>query len=292
MAAVGVAGAVLLSCSRPETPADVLGRLPATAGGLTAAGPDEVFQAAAIFSYLDGGAEVYLAYNLRSCVVRRYAGASGELIVDLFDMGSSADAFGVFSRDLDGEAVAVGDGGRLRTGWLSAWKGPFYLSITADRDDGQTQRTLLELGRAVASAVRSRGPRPALLRRLPPDGLDTERLAYAHDHVTLASHVTLPAGNPRGLDRSTEGAGARNRRGAATATLLLVSYPAPASASDGAVRLAQAWGAAPGVATRDQAGRLQVTAAQGPIVAAVIGSTDEETTHALLADALSGNVER
>ena len=72
----------------------------------------------------------------------------------------------------------------------------------------------------------------------------------------------------------------------------LISGPLGVGKRTLAVRLAQAWGAAPGVATRDQAGRLQVTAAQGPIVAAVIGSTDEETTHALLADALSGNVER
>ena len=290
-AALYAASAPLASCARPETPAGVLGRLPTEANGMRAAGADESYPASAIFSYLDGGAEVYLAYNLRSCTARRYAGGDREVIVDLFDMGSSADAFGVFSRDLDGEPVAVGQGGRLRAGWLSAWKGRFYLSLTADRDDAHSQRDLLDLGRALAAAIAGEGPPPELLRGLPAEGLDPGRLAYVHDHVTLASHVALPAGNPLGLGPSTEVAVGRYLRGAAAATLLLVRYPEVTAAGEGAGRLATAWGTAPGVATRDEAGRWRAAAAQGAVVAAVVGSHDEETTHALLADALSGTIE-
>ena len=287
-AALCAASVPLPSCARTQTPVAVLEGVAAEVNGLRVAGGDESYPASAIFSYLDGGAEVYLAYNLRSCTARRYAGGDRELIVDVFDMGSSADAFGVFSRDLDGEPVAVGQGARLRPGWLSAWKGRFYLSLTADRDDERAQRELLELGRATAAAVASEGPPPPLLRRLPPEGLDPERRAYLHDHVTLASHAALPAGNPLGLGAVTEVAIGRYRRGESAATLLLASYPTAAAAGAGAGALATAWGAAPGVATRDEMGRFRAVAAQGPVVAAVVGSLDEETTHALLADALSG----
>ena len=291
-AACAAGTAILVSCGGSETPAAVLARLPAEVGGLRAAGAADAHPAAAIFSYLDGGAEVYLAYNLHSCHVRRYAVAGLEVIVDVFDMGSSADAFGVFSRDLDGETVAVGQGARLRPGWLSAWKGRFYVSITADRDDEAARRALLDLGRAVASAIRSEGPPPALLRRLPANGLDTERLAYAHDHVTLATLVALPDGNPLGLGKATEVAVGRYRRGAAVVTLLLVRHADAAAADGAAERVAQAWGGAPGVARRDESGRWRAAAAQGATVAVVVGSDDEESVHALLADALSESGER
>ena len=58
-----------------------------------------------------------------------------------------------------------------------------------------------------------------------------------------------------------------------------------------AIAVVPAWGAAPGVATRDESGRWRVAAAQGATVAVTVGSNDEETTHALLADALSADAE-
>jgi hypothetical protein len=291
VAACAAGAGLLASCGGPESGAAVLARLPVEVAGARAAGADETYPASAIFSYLDGGAEVYLAYGLRSCHVRRYADAGGELIVDLFDMGSGADAFGVFSRDLDGETVAVGQGARLRGGWLSAWKGPFYLSVTADRDDASAQAALAALGRAVAAAIREEGRPPALLRQLPREGLDPDRLAYAHDHVTLASHAALPAGNPLGLGKATEVAVGRYRRGGDTATLLLVRYPDAAAADAGAAALARGWASAPGVATRDTGGRWHAAAAQGAFAVVTLGAGEEGSVHALLAAALAAAVE-
>ena len=84
----------------------------------------------------------------------------------------------------------------------------------------------------------------------------------------------------------------RYRRGAAVVTVLQVRH-AHAPAADGAAeRVAQAWGGAPGVARRDESGRWRAAAAQGATVAVVVGSDDEESVHALLADALSESGER
>ena len=291
-AAFGAAGAGLLCCSGAETPESVLGRVPAEVGGLRAGGADESYPAAAIFAYLDGGAEVYLAYHLHSCRARRYTGSAGELVVDLFAMGSSADAFGVFSRDQDGEPVAVGQGGRLRDGWLSAWKGPFYLSVTADRADARAQGALLELGRAVAAAIRNEGQLPELLALLPAEGLDVGRRAYVHDHVTLASHVMLPDGNPLGLGKTTEVAVGRYPLPNGDATLLVVRYAGAEAAAAATDRLAKAWATVPGMAGRDAGGRWRAAASQGPVAAVAVGSPDEETVHALLAAALAGSAGR
>ena len=279
--------AVAARRQRSGTVADVARRLPGRVGELAAAGADERYPAAAIFTYLDGGAEVYLAYNLRECLARRYTGPPGELVVDVFDMGSSADAFGVFTHDLDGEPAAVGQGARLRPGWLSAWKGAFFVSVTADRDDAAAQAALLELGRAVAAAVPGEGPPPALLRSLPADGLEPGRVAYVHDHVTLSSHVSLPGGNPLGLGKGTEVAVGRYGRGTAAPAVLLVRYADGVRAAAGASALSRAWGAAAEATTRGDDGRWRGVAMHGRDLAVAVGFADEGAARARIAAALA-----
>ena len=52
----------------------------------------------AIFDYINGAGEVYRSYAFRDVLVARYARDSGdEVTVELFDMGLTEDAYGVFS---------------------------------------------------------------------------------------------------------------------------------------------------------------------------------------------------
>ena len=111
----------------------VRGALPGDATGWRAADDDQVFDTETIFSYIDGHAEVYLAYGMKRCIARRYAGPDGEpdIIVDLYELASDADAFGVFTHDRDGEEVEVGQDGLYRHGWLSFWQGRWFGSVYA-----------------------------------------------------------------------------------------------------------------------------------------------------------------
>ena len=110
-------------------------RLPKHVNGWTAEQTDRVYDEKTIFSYINGGAEVYKAYNLQRCLSRRYTILNGPAIVlDIFDMRTPQDAFGVFTHDTDGEVVNVGQDARLRSGWLSFWKHRFFVSIYVDED--------------------------------------------------------------------------------------------------------------------------------------------------------------
>ncbi len=91
---------------------------------------DRFFDDQTIFDYIDGAGEVYRAYNMKACLSRRYtATGQPDIMLDIFDMGSSADAFGVFTHDRDGEAVPIGQAALYRPGWLSFWKDRFFVSI-------------------------------------------------------------------------------------------------------------------------------------------------------------------
>jgi len=68
----------------------------------TKSGEDQIYDDRTIFDYIDGAAEVYRAYGMKRCFSRRYSGPEGSaMILDIFEMASPQDAFGVFTHDLD-----------------------------------------------------------------------------------------------------------------------------------------------------------------------------------------------
>ena len=110
-----------------------------------AAGPwlseaDQVYDAEGIFEYIDGAGEVYRSYNMRLLVARRFhKDGKPDIVVDAFDMGSSEDAFGVFTHDLDGESAAIGQGSVYKAGLLSFWKDRYFLSVYAEEETAETK---------------------------------------------------------------------------------------------------------------------------------------------------------
>ena len=84
-----------------------------------------------------GMAEVYKAYNMRQCLSRRYIIDNGpDIVLDVFDMRTPGDAFGVFTHYTDGEPVQIGQSALYRPGWLSFWKHRFFVSIYMEEETG------------------------------------------------------------------------------------------------------------------------------------------------------------
>jgi hypothetical protein len=202
------------------------GSLPRQVSGWAAEGRDRFFDDNTIFDYIDGSGEVYRAYNLRGCLSRTYSKADAPAIVlDMFDMGSAADAFGVFTHDTDGEVVAVGQDGRWRPGWLNFWKDRFFVSITVQEENAPAFGAALELGRQVAARIPKEGPRPKLLERLPPKGLQIGTIRFLHHPVVLNYHFYLSDENILELSPRTDAVLATYQAESGGARLLLVQYP-------------------------------------------------------------------
>jgi hypothetical protein len=200
--------------------------LPGQIGVWTAEPKDRIYDRETIFSYIDGAGEVYRAYNMRSCLSRRYTSPNVPAIVlDIFDMGTSEDAFGIFTHDRDGKAVEVGQGGLYRPGWLSFWKGRYFVSIYTEEETEAAREAISELSRAVASRIRDQGPEPGLLLKLPPGGLQYRSIRYLHHHTLLNYHFYLADENILNLGQQTDAVLAVYQRSDKGARLLLVSYP-------------------------------------------------------------------
>jgi hypothetical protein len=266
-------------------------RLPRAVGAWQPEGADREFDADTIFSYIDGAGEVYRAFEMQRCLSRRYNRPGGPaLILDLFVMATPADAFGVFTHDLDGEPAGIGEDSRYRPGWLCFWQGRLYASIYAEAEAEGVPEAVRELGAATAALVRPAGTRPAILAALPAEGLETGRLRYFHHPVILSAHYFLANVNLLRLGPGTPAALADYRRGPAAAKLLVVDYPAAAEAAGAQADFLAAYlpeGRA-GAAAAIEGGRWAAVDRSGRRLAVVLESSEAALAEALVRETLSG----
>lgn len=193
---------------------------------------DEVFDAETIFDYIDGSGEVYRAYNMKLVLARRFhKDGRPDIIVDLFDMGSSEDAFGVYTHDLDGEDAGVGQGSTYKGGLLSFWKDRYFGSVYAEQETDETKGLVLELGRRIAAAMPREGERPALLSVLPADGLAPKTVRFFHNHLVMNYHFFVADTNILLLDQTTDAVLASYGDPERRSRLLVVDYGEPAKAA-------------------------------------------------------------
>lgn len=205
--------------------------LPEAVRGWERSGIDGDYGPDTLFDLIDGGAEVYRAFNVLRVVSRRYVrGGSADIIVDVFDMGSSRDAFGAYHFDMrEGEGAGIGAESELVGSSLAFWKGPFFVSLTPLADDPVIREAVLSLGREIAAAVAEDAQPPALVSLLPPEGLVGSQSHYFHDERILGLLLPLDEKAVPGLSDRTEGIVARYRSetsASSLSTLLLIAYPA------------------------------------------------------------------
>jgi hypothetical protein len=205
---------------------DLQTKLPGQVGRWSAKTDDRVFDEKTIFSYIDGAAEVYRAYNFKRCLSRRYTTLNGPaIIMDVFDMGSSEDAFGVFTHDLDGTKVAVGQDGRLRPGWLSFWRAHYFVSIYMEEETAAAEQAVMQLGRLVADKITGNSITPEIIDMLPPVGLKNDTIRYLHHFIVLNYHYYLSDENILNISAETDAALAKYQTENQSARMLLVKYP-------------------------------------------------------------------
>jgi len=292
LAAIAIAATLVLLRSREEVAMPLELELPDAAGAWRAAGAPVEYDPESIFDYLDGHAEVYLAYAMERCLAQRYSGPEGrgDLVLDVFLLESAADAFGVFTFDLDGEPVEIGSGALIHQGWLRAWKGRAFVSAYAEDQGADAGEALLELVRRVTERLPDEGELPPILGRLPGRGLVPGSARYMTSHQILNRHLAASLENVLGIDRTTPAVLAQYEGDEGRARVLLVEYPDEAGATRAASAL---WAQLLGVEASDGPVRLgdgswAGVAVDGPRLVGVLEASAPERVTSLLREAVSG----
>ena len=218
-------------------------QIPKQALDWKASGKDEVYDRKTLFDYMDGGAEVYLAFDFREVLVRRYADAEkNEIVLDIYDMGSPAEAFGMFSCDRQDPEAGIGQGSEYGLGLLRFWRGRYFVSITVSGNEEKAEKAVLELGKAVAPLLGPDGALPEMVGSLPSAGLRTDKTSYFHNSVHLNNRYFVAAENILNLDERTECLFAEYGSGAGdSGRLLVVRYPSADKAKAAAASFSKAY---------------------------------------------------
>jgi hypothetical protein len=199
---------------------------PSGAGGWKKTGEAVRYQGRAIFDYMDGAGEVYLAYNFSELTLYRYTREGhAALIAELYRMGSPFDAFGVYSWDRQDPDVGIGQGSEFGGGLLRFWKGRYFASIYGEGEGKEQEQAVLEIGRSLASSVVETGEPLRLNRALPNEHRIEESVKFVRSHVLLNQRCFISNENILGLAPDTEAVFARYDLGKDRTFVLVVAYP-------------------------------------------------------------------
>ena len=189
----------------------------------------------ALFDCMDGAAELYLAYGFQRLTVRKFEKSNQPPItLELYEMDSSEDAYGLFSFDRQDEAAGIGQGSEFGGGLLRFWKGKYFASIYADGEGAEVESAILAMGRATAELIQETGPEPKLVDLIPGKdfGLVDRSARYLKSHVLLNQRFFISHQNILNLSRRTEAVLAQYSREKQKTNLLLIRYPGVKEARD------------------------------------------------------------
>jgi Family of unknown function (DUF6599) len=206
--------------------------LPESVGGWSRAGAPRRIDAAGIFEYMDGAGELYLAYRFDHLDVVEYASPTqGEILLELYWMRTSDDAYGLLSGDWGGEPVVLVDSQHVAppralygAGLLRLWSDDLYVRVMAARESDTSRGAVLALGKAIVAGRPESAP-PRLASSLPRNvagmPLRADSVCFLRSHLVLNSVYFVSQRDILNLGTNVDAVIARYGK----ARLFLAHYP-------------------------------------------------------------------
>ena len=261
----------------PQAAPDLAGVFPADGAvtGWNISQKMETYNRDNLFGLVDGQADSFFLYGFEKAAVQRYQNDTGILLnVEIWQLATNADAYGLFSTGRVGSPASFGNEADTDPGRrLAFWQNRFFVNVNAT--EPVPDETLSAFARAIAGALPTGGVVPTIVTRLPLTGLVARSDVFFHEEMSIQTEVWLGGENMLGLSQATNGVVARYETGDATVRLMLIEYPDAGQASKGLKAL--------------QSGKvsdLVAADARGNLLGAVIGKANAGQAQKLLQEAL------
>jgi hypothetical protein len=204
---------------------DYLKLLPESALEWKASDDGIIYDTNTLYDYIDGGAELYISYGFRNVFSREYANKDQPLIhVEIFDMGSSANAYGVFTNTTETDNTEIGQGAQYIEGSLLFWKDNFFVSLFADTENPQIKEALFTLARFIDSKITSTGKKPEIIHYLPGENINSQSFVYMIHHAWQNYYHYISDENIFGISADNDALLAQYHLNNDKGLILLVEY--------------------------------------------------------------------
>jgi len=128
-----------------------------------------------LFEYIDGAAENFLSYEFARLALGQYkeTAGPGEMTVEIYDMGTAENAFGIYASERVPESVfiPVGAQGYIEEGVLNFFAGKFYVKLLAYNAGDRTEPALRSFAAGILEGISEPGGFPLPVRAFPGEGL-------------------------------------------------------------------------------------------------------------------------
>lgn len=148
--------------------------LPQVAGWQLAEAAQSYFPES-LFEYINGAAESYLAYDFKELLAAEFElrGGQATLTLDIYDMGTPLNAFGIFSAERfpENQPVAVGLMGYMEGETLYFVAGRYYVKLLGYGLGPEAGALLMDFARKVSAPVKDLGVAPPVFARFPRENM-------------------------------------------------------------------------------------------------------------------------
>jgi hypothetical protein len=223
---------IIISCSstgEKEKAPTMQQLVPGEMMGWKAQSMTEEYDRETIFDYINGAGEVYLSYGFQKVTVTRFAKPDApEISVEIFDMNTTEDAYGVFSHAREGEETDIGQGYEYRGSLLCFWKAQYFICVLAEKETPESRDAVFALSREIDAKIPVSGGKPEIVSFLPQENLESGGVRFFHIYPSLNYHYFLAEDNILNLGLDTRATLGRYQPGGAY--LLCIRYPTPEQA--------------------------------------------------------------
>ena len=124
-------------------------------------GPDSLYQ------YIDGGADIYLLYDFKDLLHQDFKSGAAELTVDIYEMGKTEDAFGIYAaeRSPTYKFISIGGEGYRDNGVFNFLQDRYYVKLSGSGPN--VDGFLDQFARLLSTRIGGVRTLPVLLEKLP-----------------------------------------------------------------------------------------------------------------------------
>lgn len=141
--------------------------------GWKQSGEVETFIPKTLYEYINGAADLYLAYDFEELKVTEYKNEkNGSVTIDVYRHRTPLHAFGIYSQERLAGAnfLDIGAQGYYEKGFLNFLIGSYYLKLSSNNTGSEDQAVLVAFAKRMAENLGPKGSLPSILSAFPPEG--------------------------------------------------------------------------------------------------------------------------
>jgi len=152
------------------------------------AGKPEIYVGDDLFTFINGGADIYHEYGFNKVVYNEYKDNNENSInVEIYEMKTSESAFGIYSFKIGrkGEVFPVGNDAFFQSYYMNFWKGNYLVILTGFDENEVTINGIKTIAKVIDKKIKRKGKKPQLVNLIPNKNLQITQPKYLKGILAL-----------------------------------------------------------------------------------------------------------